>query len=279
MRLPASGSDAGPGRFDAESCRALDPGELFTQRIQPLLEEDRPKSCNQCHLSGVDLTAFVRDDACESMACLVEEGLVDLDDPASSTILSWIERAEPDSDLITGSVIEEEYEGFLEWIEYSAACGATACADVVCGGRDEPLSCDNEPEPEAEGVDRLEREEDDCTDLGIETLFRQTVYQTRGRCYPCHYDYASGEIAGNPPAWVITEGSCAEASLSSLRQVQRLGLIDVDEPANSLLLLKPLDEDQGGVPHGGDAKFHRVEDPGYRAFRLFVERYARCERE
>ena len=47
-------------------------------------------------------------------------------------------------------------------------------------------------------------------------------------------------------------------------------LIDVDEPEKSLLLLKPL----GRVKHGGGVKI--VEgDQGYKAFRRFLEDYAR----
>ena len=29
--------------------------EMYEKRIAPLLEENRPSSCNQCHLSGIDL--------------------------------------------------------------------------------------------------------------------------------------------------------------------------------------------------------------------------------
>ena len=40
------------------------PGALYERRIAPLLADDQPKTCNQCHLAGVDLSKFVRDDAC-----------------------------------------------------------------------------------------------------------------------------------------------------------------------------------------------------------------------
>lgn len=275
-------TDAGPtpprpSQFDGESCEQTDPGKLFTRRIEPLLKDERPKSCNQCHLSGVDLRSFVRNDPCETMACLMDEGLVDLRSPEQSKILTWIERAEPDSDLITPDVIAEEYDGFLEWIEYSAACGSTVCPDASCGGAPDKTSCSNDTELQEVDLEELEAEDTGCSDLELETLFQQTVYQNRGRCYPCHYDYASGQLAGDPPAWVITRGSCNRASLETLREIQRLGLIDLDDPTRSSLLLKPLEEEVGGIPHGGDAKFHSLQDPGYRAFKLFIERYAACE--
>src|SRR5690606_38693932 len=94
---PAQPADAGFGRGTLSACDGTSPGELYAQRIAPLLKEDRPNSCSTCHLAGVDLGAFVRDDPCEAMACLREKGLADLDNPADSLILSWIARAEPDS--------------------------------------------------------------------------------------------------------------------------------------------------------------------------------------
>ncbi|MCA9710530.1 MAG: hypothetical protein KDK70_32110, partial [Myxococcales bacterium] len=69
--------------------------ELYERRIAPLLEDDRPSTCNQCHLAGVDLSLFLQDTPCATMACMVAEGLVDLDRPDDSLVLSWIERAEP----------------------------------------------------------------------------------------------------------------------------------------------------------------------------------------
>jgi hypothetical protein len=268
-----------PHRYTRQQCRDLSAGEMFSQRIAPLLDEDRPKTCNECHLSGIGLGAFVRDDACETMACLVEDGLVDLDDPEQSQILSWIERADPLSPLITEGVIAEEYEGFLDWIEYSADCGTTACAGAECGARKDQPFCENEPQPGLDDVRAVAEMDHDCTDLGLERLFRESVYRGRGRCFPCHFDVAADDIAGNPPRWIKTEGSCAEGSLATLREIERGGLIDVEEPDQSLLLLKPLDEAVGGVEHGGDAKFHSLEDAGYVNALLFIQKYVECENE
>jgi hypothetical protein len=55
------------------------------------------------------------------------------------------------------------------------------------------------------------------------------------------------------------------------------GYVDVEEPEESLLLLKPLAEELGGVEHGGHDKFYSVtRDQGYLNFRYFVDRYAGC---
>ena len=47
-------------------CTEQTPGELFSQRIEPLLSQDRPSSCNQCHLSGIELGSFARETGAHS---------------------------------------------------------------------------------------------------------------------------------------------------------------------------------------------------------------------
>ena len=54
------------------------------------------------------------------------------------------------------------------------------------------------------------------------------------------------------------------------------GLVDVKDPLSSLLLLKPLAEGGGGVPHGGHEKFTPGGDPGYENFVSWLKRYAAC---
>lgn len=265
--------EAEPGDASEISCDGESAGELFTRRIEPLLADDRPKSCNQCHLSGIDLGSFVREDPCETMACLVQDGLVDLKRPERSLILSWIERAAPESELITESVIAEEYQGFLEWIEHSARCGENECNGAVCGtGEDEAPFCEMGPIPDA----THSAGPTPCDALGLERLFQDTVYASRGRCAPCHVDSFEDELEGDPPRWVITAGNCDQASLATLREIERRGYIDLDEPARSLLLLKPLDEAGGGIEHGGGAKFHSEDDVSYVDFSTFIERYVEC---
>ena len=55
------------------------------------------------------------------------------------------------------------------------------------------------------------------------------------------------------------------------------GYLEVDEPMASLLLTKPLEEELGGVEHGGGAKMHLETDPSYLDFVEFLERYAQCK--
>jgi hypothetical protein len=236
-----------------------------------LLADDNPKSCNQCHLSGVDYGVFVRDTPCETMACLVQEGMVDLVVPADSKILSWIGRARPDSALITEQVIEAERSGFLQWIEASASC-PSACRGATCAPRTADAGCVVVAEPEEIGSEGSEG----CSDLALEEAFQADVYAWRGRCFPCHFD---NELKENldAPRFIKTGGNCATAALETLRAIAASGYIDLDDAAQSLLLLKPLNVTIDGVGHGGAQKFDDREDPAYLSFLRFIERYSACE--
>jgi hypothetical protein len=243
---------------------AAESDDLFTRRIAPLLATDRPKTCNTCHLSGVDLQMFVQDTPCQTMACLDARGLVDLTDPASSVVLQWISRADPSSPLITQAVIDEEYAAFLAWIEASATCGLCYAGDSPCGVKADD-GCAEDPDA------RPYRDPGDCSPLTRETLFRHKVYAWRDRCYPCHFD-SSAAVA---PKW-IASGPCDIGSLETMRNVLDGGLIDYADPAASLLLTKPLAEDAGGVEHGGGDKFHDLEDSAYLDIRAWIERETAC---
>ncbi len=271
-----TGSDAGDERppevpdLPRFECTPGEGDSLFEQRIAPLLQTDRPSTCNQCHLSGVDLTAFVRPTPCQTMSCLDARGLVDLARPDESLILQWIARATPDSELITDAVIAEEYGGFLEWIEQAAFCGACEGAEDLedpCGEGDESVICEFDDPESAPAFE----DPGDCSDYTREALFRHKVYAWRDRCYPCHFDSSKQKA----PKW-ITTGPCALASLATLRNVQEGEFLSLEQPAASRLLLKPLAEDAGGVEHGGHDKFASVDDPAYRDFLYWIEREAEC---
>jgi hypothetical protein len=251
------------------SCE-VKPSQAFHDRIEPLLADDNVSTCNQCHLSGVNLSAFVRETPCKTLACLIDQGLLDLEVPRESTILDWIKRATPDNQLITQDVIRAEHDGFLEWIEANAAC-PDACAGVACGSPAQGPRCANAKVPElppepAEG----------CTDSQLEQAFYDQVYAWRGRCYPCHFDT---ELDADPdaPRWLSAKGNCETGSVASLKRMLALGLIDTASPEESLLLLKPLDTAQGGVMHGGGNKFQGRSDPAYVSFLQFIDHYAACQ--
>lgn len=244
--------------------------DLYHQKIEPLFEDDRPSTCSQCHLPGIDLGMFVRGTPCETLACLVDERLVNPGSPADSKILTWIGRAEPDSELITEEVIQREHDAFEQWISYSIQCGT--CEGSVCPETDEGPKCALGSNPdydfEPESIDP-----GGCGDEALETVFRETVYANRGRCSPCHFNDHDDEEA---PQWIEVSFECDEASRRTLDNVAKLGLIDFEQPGQSLLLLKPLAEDEGGVTHGGGAKFEGLEDKTYSQFKYFVDRFVAC---
>jgi hypothetical protein len=246
-------------------------GALYEQRIKPLLETDRPKSCNQCHLSGIDLSLFVRDTMCETRACLIENGLLDTNNVDNSLILTWISRAQPESELITQEVIDEEYQGFREFLELLASCGTAACQSS-CGASQGPGSCPRKLEP----LDTTATEASTpCDGLSIEQAFLENVFPWRDRCYPCHH---TDQLKADPaaPRWIEVEGPCEAAAVITLRNVIDGGYIDTGDPTQSLLLLKPLAEAYGGVEHGGTDKFHSTDDRAYSSFLSFAEYYAAC---
>ncbi len=269
---PVNGSSES-GTPEPRVCDESEVSTAYERRIAPLLADDRPSTCNECHLTGIDLGMYVQNDACQTMACLVDQGLVDLDNPDNSLLLSWVARAEP-TGLISRATIDEEYAGVSQWIREVAECGQDVCPqyEQPCGGPPEIDECALTL-PEGPG------EYDDlggCSDLAIESLWYETVYQWRGRCYPCHFEgfeLDNEEFAG--PRWVVP-GECDEGSLLSLRRVEAGGYIDVEEPSNSLLLLKPLEEELGGVEHGGDAKIHSKAEGVYIDMMRFAERYSEC---
>lgn len=257
-----------------EACLTSSGTEIFDRRIAPLLADDQPKSCNACHLSGVDMSLFIRSTPCETMACLNDLGLVDLQAPSDSTVLSWISRAAPQSPLITPEIVQAEHQGFLEWIEHHAECGRFECRGVRCGEPNAEPFCDLQPEPLRAGAPELDA--GGCTELDLERLFRDSIYASRRRCFPCHFA-AEDSAAPGALRFVEQQGTCEASSLATMRNILDAGLVKVDDPTQSLLLLKPLSDENGGVPHGGHAKFYPGSDPGYDNFLYWITRYAECE--
>lgn len=251
-------------------CSAAFADDLYARRVAPLVSGERPSSCNQCHLAGVDLSMFVRESPCASMACLVEKGEVDLDLPEASLVLERILKADPASGLIDAGVVAEEHDGFLAWIGWSAACHAETCGDVPdpCGAAASPARPGVVPTPLGS-----------CQEEDLAQVFEDRVYRWKKRCDHCHIVCEEDYLA---PCWLdlsFEDGDAAGESAASTRTMYNLlglGVVDVEDPPESLLLLKPLSEAAGGVPHGGGAKFTDRVDPTYQDFLVWIEHYAAC---
>jgi len=274
LAAAALASCGGAADHDSQAAVAceVEPVQTFHERIEPLLSEGRVTSCNQCHLSGVDLSAFARSTPCETWACLVDQQLVDVASPDDSKILSWIERASPDSDLITPEVIGAERDAFRDWIDANAACPG-ACAGVACGAPGEGPTCavsDQDAPAAASGGAPAAL---GCSDRELEQAFYDDVYSWRGRCFPCHFDTET-KADKTAPRWISAVGNCQTGSAVSLKRILGLGLLDVNDPGSSLLLQKPLDAP--GARHGGGQKF-TTADEAYQSFLGFIEHYRDCQ--
>ncbi|MBK6922114.1 MAG: hypothetical protein IPH07_32280 [Deltaproteobacteria bacterium] len=259
------------------TCTDEDATRLFDERIAPLLSSERQSTCNECHLSGVNLGLYGQGDPCATMACMVESGIVDLEQPRESVVLSWILRAEPANALITQRVIDAEHDAVLQWIEYNARCGAEVCPSIddPCGGTQVLAGeCEVPNSSQASGA-RPYEDPGDCSDRTLEEGFAALVYSWRGRCYPCHFDSHDGDPE-DAPRW-IKDGACDLGSLATMREVVGSGLLDAATPSRSLLLTKPLAEQAGGVVHGGHDKMPSTADPAYQDYAKWIEMWARCQ--
>jgi hypothetical protein len=263
---PTDASSNGPPLSD--ECKKTS-NAVFERKIAPLLTDEHPATCGQCHLPGVDLQLFARETPCETYACLVQQGLVDRDKPENSVVLSWIGRAQPDSELVTDQVIAAEYDAFAEWLTAVGDCNA--CSNAKCGENKRDCAIEHEP-------DAAVREEPDdsggCDGPSLEALFRDTVYAYRGRCAPCH---VNDHEDPDTPMWIEAKFGCTESLTRTYNNVMRRGYLDVEQPEQSLLLLKPLAEAAGGVTHGGGDKFEDTNEPAYESFKHFIARYAACQ--
>jgi hypothetical protein len=250
------GLAAGCGTDTPEETCQQSPGQVYDARIAPLLAG--PSSCNQCHLSGLSLANFVTGDPCRTMACLAEQGEVNLDDPQQSKILERVLKAEPQSTLITAGVIEAEYVGMLEWITYSGRCQESACGVIT-----NPCAAGGQPAPAVVAAPL-----GGCSEAELLAGFEARVFAWRNRCGACHS--SSGQIPA--PEWVDF-GSAT----NSMYNVLGMGAVNVATPHLSTLLTKPLAESHpDGLAHGGGDKFADEADPTYQDLREWIEAYVAC---
>src|SRR5204862_6336455 len=100
--------------------RADDASEIFTRRILPLAKADKPSSCVECHVAGVDLSQYIRDDAASTFIALRSAGLVNAEQPEKSKLLEFIARAPEKGDPVVAKLRTEELAAFRTWITAAA---------------------------------------------------------------------------------------------------------------------------------------------------------------
>jgi hypothetical protein len=237
--------------------------EVFDRRIMPIFKSPNPSSCVQCHLAGVDLKNYILPSHEKTFLSLRDQGLIDMDRPEQSKILKLIAMKEGDrkgADLIHEKTRAAELEAFTAWIKAS-------CADPKL--RAEPKL---KPEERAEAARPVEVIRHARKDRLLDS-FENTIWAMRFRCMNCHTlgtpeNEKLRKEHGERVSWVKADSAATMDYLIASK------LIDTKEPEKSLLLLKPLAE----VKHGGGKKF-LPGDLGHKAFRTWIEDYARIKRD
>lgn len=242
------------------------PAEIFEERILPIFNSDDPSSCTECHLSGVDLKNYLLPSAEKTFANLRDLGLVDLEAPGKSRILEFIGMA-PDSDEYEGPVARRidpavrkaELDAFSAWIKAAAADPRYRDAPALSKA---DLAAPAVP-PEVIRHGRTDR---------LLASYRENIWSLRFRCAGCHmpggekFEKHADEHGFEKMAWLRARGPA-----ESMQVLMSGNLLDVDDPARSELLLKPLDEAE--EEHGGGIKM-RVGDTDYLAILNWIQDYA-----
>jgi hypothetical protein len=226
----------------------------FERRILPILQAKSPSSCSECHLSGVDLAQYIQPTEAQTFAALRDGGLIDVKSPDKSKLLSFIARQPQKPSLVTAKVRQEELAAFRGWIA-AAVNDPKLLASKAGGDKIGPQVPDE--------VIRHARKD------RVLASFVDNVWAEMGRCTSCHSPERNQEQVkkhGEQISWIKAS---PQETLSYLREAE---LIDLGQPAKSLLLLKPLNQ----VKHGGGQKM-AFGDRTYQQFRQFIDDLAATE--
>jgi hypothetical protein len=231
------------------------PEEIFQQRLLPIFKSPNPSSCTQCHLASVDLKDYLHPDHEKSFRSLRDQGLIDLKNPDQSKILQLIQMGGSDhspTNAVHAKTRKLEFEAFAAWIK---ACVADAKL------RETPkLGAAELAKPEKPNEVIRHARKDQLLDS-----FEQNVWAWRFRCMNCHIEGTPQNTQlrkkfGDRVSWIKSD------SASTMHYLIESKLIDLKNPEQSLLLLKPL----GTKPHEGGIKFV-LGDQGYKGFRTWIE--------
>ena len=248
----AATTDEDVGSIDA-GARATNGTALavFEKRILPIFQAAKPSSCTECHLSGVELADYIQPSQEKTFASLVSVGLIDVEKPDDSKILRFISRRPEEPNLITDEVRSQEFAAFQSWIR-----AAVRDPDLLAAKSSESIG------PQIpDDVIRHAR-----TDRVLAS-FIENVWTEVGRCAACHSpDQNQKQVKehGEQVSWITLNDPQA-----TLNHMVDAGIINSDEPLESMLLTKPTMQ----VEHGGGQKMV-VGDRTYKQFRRFIDDYA-----
>lgn len=275
---------------------------VFNQRILPIFRSEKPSSCVQCHLASVDLKNYILPSSQKTFLSLRDQGLVDLQQPAKSKILSLIQMGEKDLDdgakLIHAELRKQEYDAFSDWI---VACCQNESLRNLPKLSDEELAGPSVPDV----VIRHSRKS------RVVDSFARNIFSQRMRCFPCHTPHEIDENNPRHAGAIKTQQKLQaeygdqmerlnlfkktpEETLDFLVKASRqpapnsLPLLNLDDPLNSLIILKPTSKLPAKNPDGtfetpssltpvshmGGLKMH-PHDQSYKSFIAWIEDYAK----
>ena len=278
------------------------PAEVFNQRILPIFKSPKPSSCVQCHLAAVDLKNYILPSHEKTFLSLRDQGLIDLDSPEKSKILTLIEMGEKDADkgarLIHEKMRQAEFEAFAAWIKASAEDPKLRSLP--------PL----DPE-ELAGPEKPNEVIRHARKSRLVDSFARNVFSQRMRCFPCHTPNEVDPANPQHQAAVKTRNKMLEdygeevfARLNffqttpeeTLKKIiaasqntpeGQLPIINIESPEKSLLVLKPMSKlpekiaegkfappsSAEPVTHMGGLKMHK-DDQSYKSFVAWLKDYA-----
>ena len=288
----------GPAHAEDE----VTPTELFDQRILPIFRSPQPSSCVQCHLASVDLKNYILPSAEKTFVSLRDQGLIDLDAPEKSKILTLIRMGERDLDagarLIHQQTRRAEYDAFAAWI---AACSRDPAIRSLPG-----LDPSERARPaRSDAVIRHTRKS------RVVDSFVRNIWSQRLRCFPCHTPFDID--ASNPRHQAAIKSVKKFTETYGEQLVQRIEffrktpaetlqylidksrdtpageipLLNLEDPPQSLLVMKPTSklppkkaDGTFEIPpnaepmfHLGGLKMHR-DDQSYKSFIAWIQDYA-----
>lgn len=275
--------------------------DLFQRRIMPIFRSSKPSSCVQCHLASVDLKNYILPSHEDTFLSLRDQDLIDTSNPGESRILKLISMGAKDRDemakRIHAKTRQAEFEAFAAWIQ-------VCCDDKELVNRP-PLSDDVLAKPAVSDEVIRHGRKDRVLDS-----FVRNVWSQRMRCFPCHtpdeinaedpkHEKAKqrhGDFVQEYGARMNLFKATPEETMRSLmassrkRSSKHLPLINLDDPAKSLFVLKPTSKvpakDESGqmgkpssvdpVSHMGGLKMH-VDDVSYKAVMRWIQDLADIE--
>lgn len=275
------------------------PESLFAERIVPIFKSPNPSSCVQCHLASVDLKDYIRPSSDETFIELRNQGLIDVKSPGASKILTFIAMGEEDQDkgarLIHAKTRAAELEAFRAWVLASCEDSRMLALEHSDDGKWDRNS-------ETNKVIRHSRKD------RVLDSFVRNIWSQRMRCFPCHtpaeidpanpkhakpairYEEYVAKFGQRMNIFKETPAATMQSLIVSSSRVHKdtLPLINVSDPKNSLLLLKPTAKIPGRdadgkllppssalpVSHVGGLKMH-VDDFSYKSFMNWLIDYSK----